>query len=262
MNPIRAVAPSTSARVLRTLILVATAWAGEAVADTYVILSLIGDHVTMVGQRRQIGTRIDKNEYEVVPLAESAFDDFAVRVADATIAKTRPDAGVVTLRASDPTLQKVRDSWLDADLTGVQDVISAVKMQLPPMPDAHLLLITPYRAQPELKTDRGERGTGKVAGLGFYIDALTRSWRSDTHESSRGFLGVFANFQLVILNLQSGKVEAHERVVIGTTHSSARAEDRTPSNALTPAQKVKAVESLMKQGIERTLPGMLSSRKP
>jgi hypothetical protein len=248
-------------RVLRTLILVAAAWTGEAAADTYVILSLIGDHVTMVGQRRETGSRMDRNEYEVVPLAESAFDDFAVRVADATIAKARPDAGVVTLRASDPTLQRVRDSWLDADLTGVQDVIPAVKMQLPPTPDAHVLLITPYRAQPELKTEHDERGTGKVAGLGFYIDAWTRLRRSDTREGSRGFLGVFANFQLVVINLQSGKIEAHERVVIGTTYSSARAEDRTPSNALVQAQRVKAVESLMKQGIERTLPGMLSSAK-
>ena len=40
--------------------------------------------------------------------------DFAARVADATIAKVRPDASVTTLRANDPALYALRDSWLDA----------------------------------------------------------------------------------------------------------------------------------------------------
>jgi len=49
MKQNRAVAASRLARALRMLIVVAAAWAGEAVADTYIILSLIGDHVTIVG---------------------------------------------------------------------------------------------------------------------------------------------------------------------------------------------------------------------
>lgn len=205
---------------------------------------------------------MDVNEYEVMPLAGPGLDDFAARVADATVATARPDAGVVTLRASDPTLYKLRDSWLDADMTDVQDLISVVKKQLPTLPDAHLLLIAAYRDQPELRTGSDFRGSGKVSGLGFYLDTVTRLRRSDTGESSRGFLGVFANFQLVLINLQSGAIEAQERVVIGTTYSSARAEDRTPWNALSQAQKATALESLMKRGIEGSLPGMLSSPKP
>ncbi len=124
-----------------------------------------------------------------------------------------------------------------------------------------MLLITPYLDQPELKTDRDYRGTGKVAGLGFYLDTVTRFKRSDTMETGRGFLGVFAHFQLVLINAQNNAIAAHERVVVGTTYSAARAEDRTPWNALTQAQKATALESLMKRGIERSLPGMLSSPK-
>jgi hypothetical protein len=50
--------------------------------------------------------------------------------------------------------------------------------------------------------------------------------------------------------------------VLGTTRSSARAEDRTPWNALTPAQKAEGLQSLMKQGIEGALPDMLKAKKP
>jgi len=205
---------------------------------------------------------MDVNEYTVVPMAEPVFDDFAARVADAVIAKARPDAGAVTLRAGDPTMYKLSDSWLDADVSGVADLIATVKKQLPAMPDAHLLLITPYRDQPELRTKYDTRGSGKVSGLGFYADTATYLRRSDTYEQGRGFLAVFANFQLVLINLQSGAVEGDERVVIGTTYWAARAEDRTPWEALTSAQKARALESLIKKGIEDSLPKMLTARKP
>jgi hypothetical protein len=249
-------------RRLRLLIVVLAALTGEAVAETYMILSLVGDHLTIVSQERQTGSHLDQNRHEVVPVTESRLDDFAVRVADATIGKVRPDASVITLRANDPTLYALRASWLDGDVIEIRELLSLIAKQSPPPADTHLLLITPYRDQPELKTGWDYRGTGKVAGLGFYVDPWTRLKRSDTMESSRGFLGVFAHFQLVLINLQSNAIEAHERVVVGTTYSAARAEDRTPWNALSPAQKIMALESLMKREIERLLPAMLSSRKP
>jgi len=262
MNHNRAVAACRLARVLRVAMLLTVAWAAEASADTYAILSLVGDHLTIAGQERQSGSHLDQNRYEVVTLPDSTLDDFAVRVADATIGKVRPGASIVTLRATDPKLAGLRDSWLDADAIGVGELLSLVAAQIPPSPDSHLLLITPYRARPELKTDRDSRGSGKVAGLGFYLDARTPLWRSDTMESARGYLGVFAHFQLVLVNLQTKAIEAHERVVVGTTYAAAQAPDRTPWNALSPTDKIKALESLMKGAIERLLPGMLSSQNP
>jgi hypothetical protein len=259
MNRNRAVTARRGAGTLQLLMFVAAAWTAEANAEAYVILSLVGDHVTIVRQRGQTGSHIDVNEDAVMPVAAPGFDDFAVQIADATIAKARPNAATVRLRASDASLYKVRDSWLDADVSGVPDVISAIKKQLPPLPDAHLLLITPYRDQPELKTGSDSRGSGKVAGLGFYVENDTR-FKDLT--ATRGYLGVFANFQLILINLETNAVEAHERVVLGTTHPAAYAPDGTVWNALTPAQKSRAIQSLLKQGIERSLPRMLSSQKP
>ena len=91
MKQNRAVAASRLARALRMLIVVAAAWAGEAVADTYIILSLIGDHVTIVGQGSQVGSHLDQNQSEVVPLVESQLDDFAARVAQ--LVQGLPDQG-------------------------------------------------------------------------------------------------------------------------------------------------------------------------
>jgi hypothetical protein len=249
-------------RWLLTALLLATAvWAGEAAAETYVILSMIGDHFTIVAQRRQTGSHLDVNEYQTVPNADPALDGFAAKVADAVIAKTRPDAGSVTIRA-DTALYKIRDSWVDAELTEVSRLVSDIKTKLPPISDARLLMITPYRDQPRLSTTTAELGSGKVSGLGFYVDTATWLRISETnHEMSRGYLGLFANFQLVLIDLETGKVAGQEAVALGSTHSSAQAPDRTPWNALTPAQKAQGLQSLMKRGIEASLPGMLSSNK-
>ena len=99
--------------------------------------------------------------------------------------------------------------------------------------------------------------------MGFYLKRATQVLRSDTFQEGDGFLGVFANFQLVLINMQSNAVEAHERVVIGTTYAASEAPDGDPWNALTAAQKITVLRSLMKGEIERLLPSMLTgSRRP
>ena len=249
-------------QTLRLLCLLCVAWTGAALAQTYLILSLVGDRLTVVTAESQVGSNLDRNRQEVVQLTGSGLDDFAARVADATIAKVRPSAAVAKLRA-DPSLYTLRNAWVDTDSIGVPELVSLVAKLVPPSSDAHLLLIAPRRDELELKTDRDYRGSGsKVAGLGFYVDKKTRMWRTDTYETGIGFLGVFANFQLVLINLQSNAIEAQERAVIGTTFPAALAADKTPWNALSPDNKIKALESLMKREIERLLPRMLGSPKP
>ena len=55
MSRNRVVAAQRLARALRLVILAAASWATEASADAYAILSLIGDHVTIIGQGTQVG---------------------------------------------------------------------------------------------------------------------------------------------------------------------------------------------------------------
>ena len=250
--------------LLRALCLFCVAgavWTGSALAQTYLILSLVGDRVTIVTAESQVGSNLDRNRQEIMQLTGSGLDDFAAHVADATIAKLRPSAAVATLRA-DPSLYTLRNAWVDADSIGIPELVSLVAKLVPPSSDAHLLLIAPRRDELELRTGKDYRGSGsKVAGLGFYVDKRARMWRSDTGETATGFLGVFAHFQLVLINLRSKAIEAQERAVVGTTFSAARAEDKNPWNALSSEGKIKALEELMKKEIERALPGMLGSSK-
>jgi hypothetical protein len=238
----------------------AASWTLAANAETFAVLSLVGDHLTIIGMGAQLGSHIDQNRQQTITVTGTPFDDFAVRVTDAAIAKARPGASVAALRASDPALYKLAESWLEADTVEIKQLASFLPDSVVQSPDARLILITPYRNELELRTAHDLRGAGKASGLGFYVDAITAIKRADTGERAFGYLGLFANFQLFLLNLKTGAVEAHERVVLGTTRSAARAEDRTPWNALSQEQKVRTLESLLKEGIERVLPRMLSSK--
>ena len=248
---------SAQSRSLRLLGLALAMWAGAACADTYLILSLVGDRLTVVGAERQVGSNLDRNRQDVVKLDDPSLDDFAVRTADAAIRKARPTASTTMLRAGDQELYSMRDTWLDTDSVNTQTLISVVAKMAPASPDTRLLLIAPHRDELDLRTDRSHIFTGsKIAGLGFYIDQQ-RQLRSDT-ESGRGVLGLFANFQLLLVNLQTSAIEAHENIATGTTFAASQAPDKNPWNALSAEQKIRVFQSLMKREIERVLPGMLS----
>src|SRR5262245_30661033 len=103
----------------------------------------------------------------------------------------------------------------------------------------------------------------KAAGLGFYIDQQTRMTSSEATkmETGRGFLSLFANFQLVLINVQSSAIEAHENVAVATVRAASRAEDKNPWNALSADQKIQVLQELMKREIERVVPTFLGSPK-
>jgi len=238
-----------------------TAWAGGAGAESYLILPLIGDRITIVGQQQQTGSRIDKNKITFVQIKEPGFDNAALVAVDKAIHAARPNATTSMLRSRDPKVYALRDSWLSTDAVDVKELLALVTSLADSPADAHLVLITPYRSEPMLKTDRDYRGSGMVAGLGFYIDVST-PMHNGAGENGVGFLGVFANFQIAVIDLTSKAVEARERVVVGTAFPAAEAQDRNPWNALSAARKESELIGLMSREIESTLPRMLAAPKP
>ena len=232
-----------------------------AQAEEFLILPLIGDRITVVGEQQQTGTRVDKNKSSVVTISEPGFENAALIAADKAIRKARPDAMTTMLRSRDPKVYALRDSWLGTDAVDVKELLALIAGLSNSAADARLVLITPYRTEPRLKTDRDYRGTGLVAGLGFYIDGNT-PMIGDNGERGIGFLGVFAHFQIVLIDLSSQAILARERVVAGTTFAAADAKDKNPWNALSSARKETALIALMSREIERVLPNMLTARKP
>lgn len=232
----------------------AAAWAGSAVADAYAVLSLVGDRMTIVTQGPKTGSHLDQDVYDVLPVTVPALDNVALAAAEAAIRKSDPAAPITHLRASDRTLYTLVDGWLDPDAAALRALVSFVAKAVPAAKDARLLLILPYRTEPQFLTYFGYRGSGSVGGLGFYLGASTVD-----REAINGFLGVFANLQLVLVDPRSGAIEAHEAVIAGNAYSAARS--KGVWDALSAERKIEALQTLTQGEIERRVSAMVASAR-
>ncbi len=64
----------------------------------------------------------------------------------------------------------------------------------------HLLLVTKHRDHAYFALTNGMSGSGRLEGLGFYIDDTTNFRDNKTNDSSHGMLGPFAYVKIRILD--------------------------------------------------------------
>lgn len=239
-------------RLLRMSCLALGAVAGVACGEDLAVLSLVGKRLTIVVEGQQVGTHLDGNVYTSVPLVDATLDDLVVGVAEAAIKSARPDASVTRLRAHDRAARTIGEGWMPANSAELQAIVSLVALELRPAPGTRLLLVLPYRTEPELASYSGYRGTGSAAGLGFYV-----GWGPVNRSLISGFLGVFANLQLVLVDMGTGGIVAQERAVVGEVHSAATS--TAPWDALSAEAKIAALTTLLRREIERGVRAMLGS---
>ena len=75
-------------------------------------------------------------------------------------------------------------------------------------PVSHLILITKYRATPEMKFMQQSEGTGKVEGLGFYMnnEVTVTSYTEKNNQTSQGVLMPYAYLKLRLIDTSTMQV--------------------------------------------------------
>ena len=111
-------------------LILAAGWATASNGETFAVLSIVGDHLTVIGMGAQLGSHIDQNRRQTMEVTGTGFDDFAVRVADAAIAKARPESSVTALRGGDPALYKLGESWLESDTVEMKQLVSFPSLRI------------------------------------------------------------------------------------------------------------------------------------
>src|SRR5207253_2091864 len=124
----------------------------------------------------------------------------------------------------------------------------------------HLILITKHRGDALLRLATSYVGSGKIEGVGFYLDAGLVTRRSDTHARGNGFLAPFAYIKVTLVDAKTMAVIREQTVEESTTLSTARAEGSlNPADVLTPAQKTAALQGMIRRAIARAVPSVLAS---
>jgi len=245
--------------LLVLLIAVSAAARADSQARRYAALSLIGDVLTVVTYQPQIGSRMDTNKRDRVRVAEGAFDRTSLAALDEAVTRLDPGASVVLLRASAPALFEDQRRFFSQGRFVMPPELEATLQQAQA---THLLLLTKYRGEARVVVDDLRYGSGRLEGLGFYLDNGVNTRSSETGETGLGLVAPYAYFRVSLIDLKQMKVLASEVVARTEGVSGAHAKEGYGAwQALTEAQKVNLLAVMIERELQRVVPVVYQSAK-
>ncbi len=223
---------------------------------SFALVSLIGDKLDVVLAMPGTGSNIDRNRREVITDPRGVMDTVALRLALAAVQKAVPGASAVALGMAPSALHERQERLFDGDSVALP---GALVDALVNAKASHLLLITKRRAEARVPFQEGHKGVGQVQGLGFYVDFQQGVIRGDNLDLVRGYIAPFAYLRLSLVDVISGKVLAHEAVEgMRTVPATQNANQQSAWDAMTPAQKVTALERLLREALDESVAKLLS----
>jgi len=233
--------------------------AADGESRTYAILSLIGDKIYVVGHESTTGSNKDQNRHDTMTLSDRVLDNTAVLAVDNAIKRLDARATTVSLASSDPKLYELQDTLFEPQDQSPA-LLESVKVMLQNQNATHLVLITKHRSEAKLRFAHEYWGSGKIEGVGFYLDATIPTMRSD-HAIGMGFLAPFAYIKVTLVDAKTMAVirerNADESVALSTANAPG---SLRPADVLTGAQKVAALQRLISRAITRVMPDVLGAR--
>jgi hypothetical protein len=241
---------------------VAAAWlalslsaAGNACADNesrvYAVVSLVGDQISVVTHQEATGSSLDKNVHVSIPVTGGVFDKTALLAADEALKRHDPSARVTLLAASTADLFEHQDRFFEGNRVALpKEIDAAAKTAGATL----LVLVTKHRAEASLQAQSEKLGSGKLEGLGFYVDREKVLRRSDSGERGKGFLAPFVYIKVSLVDLATSTVVREQVVTVAMALSAARAkESGDPWDVLGPADKIEILRKMLQKELPRVV---------
>ena len=222
----------------------------------YAAMSVLADRLTLVFYVMGVGSTLDRNQHEDVPLASTELDDVVLMAISQGLAKVSA-RDPVFYRSSSPSMFAAAERIPDATPVVFPPVLASAFAR-----DAvtHLILVTKYRGATSLKFRNSHTGTGQLEGMGFYIDRVLPTIRTDTQERGTGFIAPYAYFKVSVIDVAARSVVRSEAVTASTTRSSARnIEGADAWGAMTAAEKLSSLRDLLTSEVSRATASLAAS---
>jgi len=173
---------------------------------SYVVLSLIGDNLSVVVYKGATGSNLSSTRKELVQISTPVFDDSAVQGAAEAITQFQSNATEKLISTNAPSLYKLQNDIFASSSDGkaARETIRAI---LKDVPTSRLIVITKYESDAHLKLPAlyAFAGSGKLDGIGYYIDDFTKV-RAESGDKGRGFLSSFAYIRATLLDAKTLEV--------------------------------------------------------
>lgn len=226
--------------------------------ETYAVVAVVGDELSIVVYRPSVGSNRDTNAVQHVPNSNAHFDSVASGAAGNAIRAALPTATLRRVILDDRAMfGRVQD--LGSVDGGLALLLQSLKPQLDAADAHYLVVVGKSRGETSLRVRSGTIGSGKLSGLGFFIDREKRMRRTDTGESGEGFISPFAYVMVTLIDVRTGQVvrsaSASESAAL------ANAGDRSaddPWDSLTAERKVNLLDTMLRRAVLRATPRVLA----
>jgi len=232
--------------------------ASAADARTYAIVSLIGDQFTIVQRESATGSHIRRNQRKAVRFENAAIDREAIVAADEAL-QARGAGGalpaLVVMR--DASVLRAQERMLEQG-ADVKELLPALRLALRDKHPSHVILVAKHRADAAIPVKDGSVGDGRLDGVGFYLDPTYHEDSGYGRADYRGFIAPFAYFQVALVDLERGEVLRREAATAAFMRTNERSDSLTPWDVLTAAEKVEALEDMVRRETQRMVKAVLA----
>lgn len=232
--------------------------AAEATPRTYAVLSLVGDQLTIVTRRLTTGTQLDPNDHHVMAVDNGSLDGVIAAAAESAITAANPSSQWLNFSIRDPRLFALQEQLLVPG--AASDALrEALRGLLVKAGATRLIVVTKWRAEADFRLVDDSVGAGKIMGLGFYVDDVTRTHLLSTGEDSVGFIAPFAYLKVSLLDAATRKLIASR---VATTSSFwTPAETKNAASAweiMTVKEKSQELDSVIRQAVSKATGELLA----
>ena len=252
-------------RFLAALFALACAASGAAHAQTpaatppkIAISSLVGDAVTITVYSGATGTNLS-NQSDTLKMPGPRLDMAVLSAAREALAKAAPNSEVAMLRVAAPGSSSDPSAVVaDGKVVAGNVLVDALRQQ----GFTHLLTATKHRNNNVIRLAEGpiHTGRGQLEGLGFYVDPTLSVQSRRTGESSVGIVAPYLYIQLRLMDLATMDVRA-QTIVANTVAAASQNKEGTDAwGALTPEEKMKALEWLIRKHVSEAVPALFPAK--
>jgi hypothetical protein len=232
--------------------------AAAQAAPSYAVLSLVGDKLDIVTFQPTTGSLVDPNSHTPLAMPQDDLDVAALRAINRSLKAAVPGAQVALLAASKAE-----------DFTGQEHIFSGDQVTLPAEIDAAvrregasmLVLVTRHHGEAHMQSFNNKLGSGRIDGLGFYVDGNKWIDNRDMGTTSQGYIAPFVYIDVSLVDLATGTVVRRRTIESGRVVEAAHnAQGANAWQALTPAEKVTMLTRLLTEQLDAAVPALVTGR--
>jgi hypothetical protein len=239
------------------------AWAQDAPAalplpPLYAVISEVAREVSVVGFAGSIGTRLDNNPRERLPVPNGALDKVALLSLQQALKEAAPMARSWLLAPAETDFFPHLQSFAVGSVLKVPaDLADAMKEQRV----SHLLLLSRFRSEAEIRFSNRTDGKGQLEGLGYFVERATQVTDNETRETGLGYLAPFVYVRLTLVDASTFKVLNTKTTKATRTFGAyaSKTGSTSPWDALSSAEKINTLRDMLMAEVQKLTPQVLSS---